>query len=81
MRFNLLQVCPSAPLFHLLYYLFLLLTNKKTTANTLKEFKRCLAKFDTDKRHKMNFEPILATTKTEILGTTSNDCKLPECVR
>ena len=35
-------------------------TNKETRAKTLKEFKRCLAKFYTDK---MNFEPILATTK------------------
>ena len=35
--------------------------NKETRAKTLKEFKRCLVKFDTDK---MNFEPILATTKT-----------------
>ena len=36
------------------------LTNKQTRAKTLKELKRCLVKFDTDK---MNFEPILATTK------------------
>ena len=36
------------------------LTNKETRAKTLQEFKRCLVKFDTDK---MNFEPILATTK------------------
>jgi len=34
--------------------------NKETRAKTLKEFKRCLVKFDTDKMH---FEPILATTK------------------
>ena len=53
---------------YLLYYLFLLLTNKKTTAKTLKEFKLCLAKFDTDKRHKMNFEPILATTENRDIG-------------
>ena len=32
---------------------------------TLKVFKRCLAKFDTDK---MNFEPILATTKNRDIG-------------
>ena len=32
------------------------LTNKETRAKTLKEFRRCLAKFDTDK---INFEPIL----------------------
>ena len=36
------------------------LTNKETRAKITKEFKRCLAKFDTDK---MNFEPISATTK------------------
>ena len=36
------------------------LTNKETSAKTLKEFKRCLVKFDTDKR---NFEPLLATTR------------------
>ena len=36
------------------------LTNKKTRAKTLKEFKRCQLKFETDKMH---FEPILATTK------------------
>ena len=34
--------------------------NKETRAKTLKEFKCCLVKFDTDKTH---FEPILATTK------------------
>ena len=38
------------------------LTNKETRAKTLKELKRCLAKFDTDK---MNFEAILATTKNK----------------
>ena len=32
----------------------------ETRAKTLTEFKRCLAKFDTDK---MNFESILATTR------------------
>ena len=32
---------------------------------TLKELKRCLAKFDTDK---MNFESILATTKNKDKG-------------
>lgn len=36
------------------------LTNKETTAKTLKDFKCCLRKFDTDK---INFEPILAITK------------------
>ena len=41
------------------------LTNKETRVETLKEFKRCLAKFDTDK---MNFEPILATTKNRAIG-------------
>ena len=41
------------------------LTNKETTAKTLKEFKRCLVQFDTDK---MNFEPILATTKNRDIG-------------
>ena len=41
------------------------LTNKETRAKTLKEFKRCLAKFDSDK---MNFEPILATTKNRDIG-------------
>ena len=41
------------------------LTNKQTRAKTLKEFKRCLAKLDTDK---MNFEPILATTKNRDIG-------------
>ena len=33
--------------------------NWETRAKILKEFKRCLAKFDIDK---MNFEPILAAT-------------------
>ena len=37
----------------------------ETRAKTLKEFKRCLAKVDTDK---MNFEPILATTKNRDIG-------------
>ena len=41
------------------------LTNKETRAKTLKEFKRCLVKFDTDK---INFEPILATTKNRDIG-------------
>ena len=41
------------------------LTNKETRAKTLKEFRRCLAKFDTDK---INFEPILATTKNRDIG-------------
>ena len=40
-------------------------TYKETRAKTLKEFERCLAKFDTDK---MNFEPILATTKNKDNG-------------
>ena len=35
------------------------LTNKETTAKTLKDFKRFLRKFDIDK---INFEPILAIT-------------------
>ena len=34
-------------------------------AKTLKEFKPCLIKFDTDKMH---FEPILATTKNRDIG-------------
>ena len=42
------------------------LTNKETRAKTLKEFKRCLIKFDTDKMH---FEPILATTKNRDIGS------------
>ena len=41
------------------------LTNQETRAKTLKEFKRCLVKFDTDK---MNSEPILATTKNRDIG-------------
>ena len=41
------------------------LTNEETRAKTLKEFKRCLVKFDTDK---MNFEPMLATTKNRDIG-------------
>ena len=41
------------------------LTNKETTAKTLKDFKRCLRKFDTDE---MNFEPMLAITKNRIPG-------------
>ena len=41
------------------------LTNKETRAKTLKEFKRCLVKCDTDKMH---FEPILATTKNRNIG-------------
>ena len=41
-------------------------TNKETRAKTLKEFKRCLAKFYTGK---MNFELILVTTKTEMSVT------------
>ena len=40
-------------------------TNRETRDKTLKVFKRCLAKFDTDK---MNFEPILATTKNRDFG-------------
>ena len=39
------------------------LTNKETTAKTLKDFKRCLRKFDTDE---MNFEPMLAITENRI---------------
>ena len=41
------------------------LTNKETRAKTLKEFKCCLVKFDTDKMH---FEPISATTKSREIG-------------
>ena len=46
MRFSLLQVCPSAALF-VFVVLFIPSFNeqrlsKKTTAKTLKEFKRCL---------------------------------------
>ena len=39
--------------------------NKETRAKTLKEFKRCLVKFDIDN---MNFEPILPTTKNRDIG-------------
>ena len=39
--------------------------NEQGDKGTLKEFKLCLAKFDTDK---MNFEPILATTKNRDIG-------------
>ena len=42
-----------------------ILTNRETRAKTLKEFKRCLVKFDVDK---MNFEPTLATTKNRDIG-------------
>ena len=41
------------------------LMNKETRAKTLKEFKRCLVKFDTDK---MNFVPLLATAKNRDFG-------------
>ena len=41
------------------------LTNKETRDKTLKEFKRCLAKSDADK---VNFEPILTTTKIRDIG-------------
>ena len=41
------------------------LTNEETRAKTLKEFKRCLVKFDTNK---MNFEPILATIENRDIG-------------
>ena len=41
------------------------LTNKETRTKTLKEFKCCLVKFDTDKMH---FEPILVTTKNRDIG-------------
>ena len=41
------------------------LTNKETRDKTLKEFKCCLVRFDTDI---MKFEPILATTKTRHYG-------------
>ena len=44
------------------------LTNEETRAKILKEFKRCLAKFDTDK---MTFEPILATTKNREISVTN----------
>ena len=39
--------------------------NKETRAKTLKEFKRCLVNFGTDK---MNFKPNLATTKNRDNG-------------
>ena len=39
------------------------LMNKETTGKTLKDFKRCLRKFDTGK---MNFKPILAITKNRL---------------
>ena len=42
------------------------LTNKETRTKTLKEFKRYLVKFDTDKMH---FDPILATTKNRDIGS------------
>ena len=45
-------------------------TIKETTAEALNDFKRCLRKFDTDE---MNFEPILALTKTESLVTNISD--------
>ena len=38
------------------------LTRKESTAKTLTEFKRSLAKFD---RNKINFDPISATTKNK----------------
>ena len=41
------------------------LTNKETRAKTLKDFKRCLVKFDTGKMHS---KPILATTKNRDIG-------------
>ena len=41
------------------------LMKKETTAKTSKVFKRCHVNFDTDK---MNFEPILATTKNRDIG-------------
>ena len=44
------------------------LTNKQTSAKTLKELKRCLVKFDTDK---MNFEPILSATKSRLSITNT----------
>ena len=43
---------------------------------TLKEFKRCLVKFDTDKMH---FEPILATTKIEISVTNTFNSLIFNC--
>ena len=42
-----------------------ILTNRETRAKTLKEFKRCLVKFDINK---MNFEPILATIENRDIG-------------
>ena len=41
------------------------LTNEETRAKTLKEFKRCLVKFDTNK---MNFASILATIENRDIG-------------
>ena len=41
------------------------LTYKETRAKTMKDLKRCFAKFDSDK---MNFEAILATIKNEDNG-------------
>ena len=41
------------------------LTNMETKAKTLKELKRCLVKFDTDK---INLEPTLDTTKNRNIG-------------
>ena len=41
------------------------LTNKEIRTKSLKEFKQRLAKFDTDK---MNFVPLLATTKNRDFG-------------
>ena len=41
------------------------LSNKETTAKTLKDFKRRLRKFDTDE---INFQPMLAITKNRIPG-------------
>ena len=41
------------------------LTNKEIRTKSLKEFKHRLAKFDTDK---MNFVPLLATTKNRDFG-------------
>ena len=50
--------------------------HKETTAKTLKDFKRCLRKFDTDK---MDFEPILAIIENRDTGyklNISNRCYL-----
>ena len=44
------------------------LTNKETSAKTLKEFKRCLVKFDTDK---MNFDLFWLQLKIEISVTNT----------